>query len=327
MNSGLDRYFETLFLLAIPKWDKTQKEAVIEEIDNLGLNGRAFYSAHFPAVEQYYLAFQSERVDSEGARALSALDRMAFLVYATVLCQHERWFQEFDSVPDEIAQKAVKELVLEKSDNEGGIVDTLESEEFTDQARWQIMSLIEQPKQKLKPVIEAVCENIVAFEFACSKIAPELETMLGHFEEHSDERNPSRYVQMARRFDPSAEIKPTLASPLAALSMGTWFYGLLLDQMIADKNIGFSEAEIIFGAKALSDSSKLEILLALKDDWLYSLEIAKRVGLTPATISHHMSTLLSAGLVTMEKRDGKVYYRLSDEGVNRFLDGIKAYLL
>ena len=213
------------------------------------------------------------------------------------------------------------------SDNESSIVETLESEEFTDQARWQIMSLSERPKQKLKPIIEAVCENIGSFEFACSEIAPDLEAMLAQFDEYSEERNPSRYMQMARGFDPNAKIRPTLASPLAVLSMGTWFYGLLLDQVITDKNVGFSQTEIVFGAKALSDSSKLEILMALKGEWLYSLEIANKVGLTPATISHHMSTLLSAGFVNMEKRGGKVYYQLSDEGVERFLNGTKAYLL
>ena len=41
-----------------------------------------------------------------------------------------------------------------------------------------------------------------------------------------------------------------------------------------------------------------------------ALEIAEELRLTPATASHHMGLLLSNQFVAVEKKDGKVYYRL-----------------
>lgn len=328
MKCALDYRFETLFLLATTPWDEARQKMVVEQLDALGLNGKALYAAHFPVVERYFAAFETKRVESEGSRQLGMLDNAAFLMYAAALSRQNAWFEGFEGVSDEEAREAVRAAVLEASDGKGSVLEVLESEGFTDQARWQIMALLEQPKQKLEPIVQAVRQNVDAFEFACSSIAPELNAMLEHFDEQSENRDPSKYLQMARGFDPKAKIVPTLALPLVVLGFeGVWFYGLLVDQVVAVKNVGYSQAEIVFGAKALSDASKVEILSALKHDWLYSLEIANKVGLTPATVSHHMGMLLNAGFVDMEKREGKVFYRLSTEGITHFLTGIKAYLL
>lgn len=328
MKSALDARFETLFLLASTPWDQARKEQAVEALDSLGLNGRALYAAHFPVVERYFAAFESKRIESEGTQMLGTLDNAAFLVYAGVLLRNEAWFDGLDCVSDEAAREASRAAVLELSDGKDTVFEVLEEEGFTDQARWQIMSLVEQPRQKLAPVIQAVRQNTAAYDFTCSKVAPELDALLARFSELSGERDPSMYRQLARGFDPDAKIVPTLALPLVVLGLGdVWFYGLLVDQVIAGEALGYSQAEIVLGAKALGDASKVEILSTLKHGSLYSLEIAKAVGLTPATVSHHMNTLLTAGFVTMEKREGKVYYRLSEEGIVRYLDGIKACLL
>jgi DNA-binding transcriptional ArsR family regulator len=79
--------------------------------------------------------------------------------------------------------------------------------------------------------------------------------------------------------------------------------------------------------KALSDSSKLEIISSLKISPKYNLEIAQQLGLTPATMSHHMSVLLSCGFVGVEKMDGKVYYHLVEENMISMLEELKQALL
>ena len=72
--------------------------------------------------------------------------------------------------------------------------------------------------------------------------------------------------------------------------------------------------------KLLSDRSKFEILSYIKDKRAYGSELAKQLGLTTATISHHMGALLNAGLVTMEKEDIKVYYKGNTEAVASVLE-------
>ena len=75
--------------------------------------------------------------------------------------------------------------------------------------------------------------------------------------------------------------------------------------------------------KALSDSSKFEILQSLRISPKYNLEIAEELKLSPPTVSHHMSVLLGNGLVDVEKREGKVYYTLSKERLREMVDELE----
>lgn len=63
--------------------------------------------------------------------------------------------------------------------------------------------------------------------------------------------------------------------------------------------------------KALSDSTRRKILNLLKHGSLSAGEIEQHFDMTGATISHHLSILKDAGLVTDEKRGKYVYYELN----------------
>ncbi len=63
--------------------------------------------------------------------------------------------------------------------------------------------------------------------------------------------------------------------------------------------------------KALSDSTRRKILNLLKHGSLSAGEIGQNFDMTGATISHHLSILKDAGLVTDEKRGKYVYYELN----------------
>ena len=63
--------------------------------------------------------------------------------------------------------------------------------------------------------------------------------------------------------------------------------------------------------KALSDGTRRRILGLLKGGSLSAGEIGQHFDMTGATISHHLSILKDADLVTDEKRGKYVYYELN----------------
>jgi DNA-binding transcriptional ArsR family regulator len=65
--------------------------------------------------------------------------------------------------------------------------------------------------------------------------------------------------------------------------------------------------------KALSDSSRVRILLALKRGELCVCQITELFGFAPSTVSKHLSILQQAGLVLSRKSERWVYYRLPDK--------------
>lgn len=87
--------------------------------------------------------------------------------------------------------------------------------------------------------------------------------------------------------------------------------------------------------KALSDEARLKILAYLAkldsreccstDEGICACDLEEVTGLSQPTVSHHMKCLISANLVTAEKRGKWMYYRTDPKGfalVKAFLSTI-----
>lgn len=69
--------------------------------------------------------------------------------------------------------------------------------------------------------------------------------------------------------------------------------------------------------KALSDATRLRILLALAGRELCVCEIIALIGLAPSTISKHLALLKEAGLVRSRKLGRWVHFSQAGEGAPR----------
>ena len=63
--------------------------------------------------------------------------------------------------------------------------------------------------------------------------------------------------------------------------------------------------------KALSDPTRREILRLLRDRAKTAGEIGSHFDMTGATISHHLSMLREAGLISDQRRGKYIYYELN----------------
>ncbi len=79
--------------------------------------------------------------------------------------------------------------------------------------------------------------------------------------------------------------------------------------------------------KALEDKQRLKILSALKEKPLCGQEICALTGLSPATVSHHMNSLINGSFLTIEKAGTRINYRQSPDKIRLFLKGLSDYLL
>ena len=89
--------------------------------------------------------------------------------------------------------------------------------------------------------------------------------------------------------------------------------------------ISTEQVDLVF--KALASAPRREIVRLLatgggaedarccSNDEVCACVFAERLGLTAPTVSHHMKSLVDAGLVSSDKRGTWVYYRLRPETV------------
>lgn len=75
----------------------------------------------------------------------------------------------------------------------------------------------------------------------------------------------------------------------------------------------YGEYALIF--KALSDSTRLEILEMIKDKELCACNILKKFNITQPTLSYHMKILKDVGLINCTKNGSWMHYSLNEETI------------
>jgi DNA-binding transcriptional ArsR family regulator len=76
--------------------------------------------------------------------------------------------------------------------------------------------------------------------------------------------------------------------------------------------------EVALRLKALADPVRVQlmsILLAQREEGVCTCDLAPAVGLTEATVSHHLKQLREAGLVEGTRKGTNVYYRPQSEAL------------
>ena len=74
-----------------------------------------------------------------------------------------------------------------------------------------------------------------------------------------------------------------------------------------------TEEQVLQLFKCLADRSRLRIVQSLLQEEMYAERLAKRLGVTPATVSFHMKKLEEAGLVTSRPDQYYTMYALRRE--------------
>ena len=103
--------------------------------------------------------------------------------------------------------------------------------------------------------------------------------------------------------------------------------GILVRAGITPKLAGYVQENVINILKFLSDKSKFEIIHRLSGHQYYGLELANEMQLTSGTISKHLNTLYSYGLLNLQRVNNRVYYQTDEAAIRRFLVQLEQGLL
>lgn len=70
--------------------------------------------------------------------------------------------------------------------------------------------------------------------------------------------------------------------------------------------------ELVQIFQALSDLTRVKVVVALTDDERSVNDLADLVGASPSAVSHHLRRLKDAGLVTFHRHGNQVFYSIED---------------
>jgi len=88
-----------------------------------------------------------------------------------------------------------------------------------------------------------------------------------------------------------------------------------------------NDDRIISILKAFGDKSKFDILKSLRDNQMYGVEIAKKLNITTATVSHHMSNLYNLSLINFSADNNKINYMLNKNTIEELIKALENIFL
>lgn len=137
---------------------------------------------------------------------------------------------------------------------------------------------------------------------------------------------------MNRRIDESPSIQTILFLPsyyvnphyIMAYNHSSRMF--LYDMRRTEQDKGRANQNLTNALKALSDSTRLEILRLLISQPTYGKILADRLHLTTATISHHLDVLSSAHLIHENRNGNTKYFSADEDEIQKLVDKLNDYL-
>ncbi|CQR55226.1 ArsR/SmtB family transcription factor [Paenibacillus riograndensis] len=343
IREQLDPLFEIMGLLYVSSNGKQHKEQTIIELDKFGIDGEAFYNKNLKVIDKYVQAFQKHQMIEDSDR-LFFTDETYFSVLLALLCENANWLTELEEVSeDRIREALLQVLIQEHSEQHSSavegpqlhvrsldeIISFLEECPFEEGVKWKLMSLLQQPRKHMSALVSAVTRNLPAFEHACKEVEKPLGKLIPKLVQSIHENGDKRFLKLIEFFTRNSTLHPTLIMPLGQVMYVSQCYcGLYVASLpISGNYITDSREYLLMRLKALADNSKLQILSSLKASPKYNLEIAEQLGLSAATVSHHMNVLLASGMVGIDKKNSKVHYHLETDNIRLLIDELERYLL
>lgn len=319
----LNPYFEIIGLL----YDSVRPESIEEETwkkyaRNRGLNPEEINRKIGPVVRKYHGAFQKYRTgrNMEDFEFFFLHEEPEFVLFFQSICgEHPEWFE---GELEEGQKGEIQRIFLQEFSEEEKImeppaledmINILEKAGYSSGLGWKFLLFLQSPVEKLKNLSRILQENVPAFKKAQEAVKKQLEKLMEDFQKGMEKE------YLIAKISGEVTAFPTLVCPGAEIISSnpgstTAYIGMFVQDIykMLEKSRN-NRQHLLPVLKALSDSSKFEILQSLLIAPKYNLEIAEELKLSPPTVSHHMSVLLENGLVNVEKKEGKVYYTLSKE--------------
>lgn len=318
---------ETLGLIYMTRNFEAAKADILDALEKRNIDSRQFYKQYLSYLENYVHEFESACVLNPTEEFFFEYNTEFFLTAAATATEL------FKPDPDMGIKRLEKQQILstlaelcrKEGSGNGMALNTLEdwfavlqNSEYAEDTKWKLLALFQDPVGKFRDLFGIYENNRAAFEHTYQKNKAHLDRLISE----APEDLSAAMQNIAAEFHPMPKrIYLTAILPLIEwMTPTTIFQGVLADKIdLYQNNLKNAKEKLPQLLKLLGDKSKFEILCLLKSHGKYNLEIAEELRLTPATASHHMSMLLSNQMVTVEKKDGKVYYQLNQDTLKEIM--------
>lgn len=329
----LDAELETSMLLPFSEDVDHRKTLIIETLNKHGIDGERFSTLYLEDYYSFYQSFCKYRVQpNEDLQEMQRIFKNCELS-AVVIAPFFMNRDLFDA-PQTLQNNTLQALIIRAYnkvyDMKLSIDPTPSSQDFIalvnamhhfdSEFKWILLNILLDPAPYYIKFSSLIKLNIPAFYKACKEHMPFIEQGLNTYHSHKSDV----YVH-----EQHSTLHPMIIDPISIIDIDNHVYcGIYFHKLLEFTNCNAIDGEqLSLILKALADKSRLEILKLLKDGPSYNLEIAQKLSLSTATVSHHTTALVLRNLLTLEKKGGYTYYHVNKKSIELLLQQIEAYLI
>ena len=308
----------------------------IEGLNELGIDGEAFCKKHMKVHDTYVKTFKENMVKYENMNFYFKHDSQIIMLIIAIIFEYEEELINGDTVlVDELKKDLIDgcknglgmEIELDDLTSLERIVEVLQDSCLSENEKWVLMQILLEPIKHYNILRNIIIDNIEIYKKALSVVEKDIKPLISEFKEKKNE-----IYNFMKSFGNVLEEEGiyyvSLAFPTETIILSKkGFIGLICPNFILSKDMSISKEGIIKSIKAISDKTRLDIMTSLKECPKYNLELASKLGISAPTISHHMNILLVNNLVSILKENGKVYYYLNKEEINKIINSLESLLL
>lgn len=339
VSQQLDPICETLGLMMVSQNYNMLMEKSIRELNENGVHGERFIKKHLKIVDKYVQEFNRHKKIEKPELFEVEDDQRGLFIFISFLIIKNDWIKnDLDAVHTDDLRKMILQsidevfeidLALKDIQTMEEILETLKTIDMDMRLKWKLLLILQNPRVYFQDLIDAVCLNRDAYHKAYQMIEKQLPKYIADLTKYIETGNFDFLSQLKNRDMEVIEVIPTMAFIASVFEVHNFIYAGLLFEVIYNEQLKAmgNKGELVFQLKAIADKSKLEILTLIKNTPKYSQEISDALNLTPATVSYHMATLFESKFVCVEKKNGKVYYSLNEESIEKFIEQLNRTLL
>jgi len=260
-------------------------------------------------------------------------DYQSFFNHITSLDDYKIRFDTIKSFGefDDECSKEVAEILKSKDE----IILWLDNLDLSYSAKWKLLKFLETPQKWISDLIQFLESYIPMYEQILKKNEKQISEFNQYIENGINEKGLEFIKNLTTDICNYDDFEEVYVSSLFFNSLST-FFSITESKLYVSIGFEFDKAlEFIRGKgevdifinilKNISDKTRFEILSLLREEELFGVQLAEKVGLTMATISYHMNYLITSNLVTQERRGQKFYYSLNKESFRNTIDFFNKY--
>ena len=336
-NKKLDELFETIRLIDYfatnEVFSRKHFEESFKEENSFGKGKKEILDRWFPIMEKYVGTFQKyldiwkddrffwEKGKNENESILE--------VCTSILLINRDWVTDIEALPEkEIYEGICENLFQSIPDRLESAMELLQSQKFSPAACWKLLMILKEPKIYFERLTHLIRRHLPAQAKAWKQVEGQLKNQVESFEVHPEifESIPT-LIDHAQDAFPSLIVFNSYTFPGGATVVNCYGGIMANELMDLSEDTKKPKENLTSSLKLMGDPNKFEILHFMKETPRYNIEIAEHLKVTAATASHHMNNLLSGNLVTVDKREGRVYYSLRKEKIQETILNMEEILL